>query len=116
MGTSTMGAHQPAHAMHHLLIAVSCRYPHTLWLQVAVHLMGKGGAALVLIMLFMAVTSTGSAEQIAVSSLFSYGMFLHSQAKFPGILRPPACLGDAMVLFGMTVCRSVWHGICGPVS
>ena len=57
--------------------AVSCRYPHTLWLQVAVHLMGKGGAALVLIMLFMAVTSTGSAEQIAVSSLFSYGMFLH---------------------------------------
>lgn len=36
--------------------------------------MGKGGAALVLIMLFMAVTSTGSAEQIAVSSIFAYGM------------------------------------------
>lgn len=45
-------------------------------LQVAVHIMGKGGAALVLIMLFMAVTSTGSAEQIAVSSIFAYGMFL----------------------------------------
>lgn len=42
---------------------------------VAVHLMGKGGAALVLIMLFMAVTSTGSAEQIAVSSLFAYDVY-----------------------------------------
>ena len=37
--------------------------------------MGKGGAALVLIMLFMAVTSTGSAEQIAVSSLFAYDVY-----------------------------------------
>lgn len=42
---------------------------------VAVHIMGKGGAALVLIMLFMAVTSTGSAEQIAVSSLFAYDVY-----------------------------------------
>jgi hypothetical protein len=41
----------------------------------AVHIMGKGGAVLVLIMLFMAVTSTGSAEQIAVSSLFSYDIY-----------------------------------------
>lgn len=39
---------------------------------VASHLMGKGGAVLILIMLFMAVTSTGSAELIAVSSLVSY--------------------------------------------
>jgi urea-proton symporter len=42
---------------------------------VAVHIMGKGGAALILIMLFMAVTSTGSAEQIAVSSLVSYDVY-----------------------------------------
>ena len=42
---------------------------------VAVHIMGKGGAGLMLIMLFMAVTSTGSAEQIAVSSLFSYDVY-----------------------------------------
>jgi urea-proton symporter len=34
--------------------------------------MGKGGAMLILLMLFMAVTSTGSAEQIAVSSLVAY--------------------------------------------
>lgn len=37
--------------------------------------MGKGGATLVLLMLFMAVTSTGSAEQIAVSSLFAYDVY-----------------------------------------
>lgn len=42
---------------------------------VAVHIMGKSGAALVLIMLFMAVTSTGSAEQIAVSSLVAYDVY-----------------------------------------
>eukprot|EP00803_Ostreobium_quekettii_P010419 evm.model.scf_2415.2 EVM.evm.TU.scf_2415.2 scf_2415:11208-16306(+) len=41
----------------------------------AVHLMGKGGAVLILIMLFMAVTSTGSAELIAVSSLLSYDVY-----------------------------------------
>jgi Na+/proline symporter len=37
--------------------------------------MGKAGGILVLIMLFMAVTSTGSAEQIAVSSLFAYDVY-----------------------------------------
>lgn len=42
---------------------------------VAVHMMGDGGAYLVLVMLFMAVTSTGSAEQIAVSSLISYDVY-----------------------------------------
>lgn len=42
---------------------------------VATHLMGDGGAALILIMLFMAVTSTGAAEQIAVSSLVAYDIF-----------------------------------------
>lgn len=41
----------------------------------ASHLMGEGGAFLILLMLFMAVTSTGSAELIAVSSLFSYDVF-----------------------------------------
>jgi len=40
---------------------------------VAFHLMGNGGAHLILIMLFIAVTSTGASEQIAVSSIVSYG-------------------------------------------
>jgi len=43
---------------------------------VATHLMGKGGSVLILIMLFMAVTSTGAAEQIAVSSLVAYDIFV----------------------------------------
>uniref|UniRef100_A0A7S0R9W6 Urea-proton symporter DUR3 n=1 Tax=Pyramimonas obovata TaxID=1411642 RepID=A0A7S0R9W6_9CHLO len=41
----------------------------------AVHFMGEGGGCLMAIMLFMAITSTGSAEQIAVSSLFSYDIY-----------------------------------------
>ncbi|CAM9338301.1 unnamed protein product [Choristocarpus tenellus] len=41
----------------------------------ALFILGKGGATLILIMLFMAVTSTGSAELIAVSSLVSYDVY-----------------------------------------
>lgn len=43
---------------------------------VATHLMGKGGSVLILVMLFMAVTSTGAAEQIAVSSLVAYDIWV----------------------------------------
>ncbi|GAB0497095.1 hypothetical protein MMPV_008418 [Pyropia vietnamensis] len=43
---------------------------------VASHLMGKGGSVLILVMLFMAVTSTGAAEQIAVSSLVAYDIYV----------------------------------------
>ncbi|KAI7838882.1 hypothetical protein COHA_007348 [Chlorella ohadii] len=42
---------------------------------VAVYILGKSGAVWITIMLFMAVTSTGSAELIAVSSLFSYDVY-----------------------------------------
>ena len=42
---------------------------------VAVHLLGSGGGILILLQLFMAVTSTGSAEQIAVASLVSYDIY-----------------------------------------
>jgi len=42
---------------------------------VAVHLMGQGGAFLVALQLFMAVTSTANSEQLAVSSLFSYDVY-----------------------------------------
>ena len=41
----------------------------------AVHLFGKGGGMMITIMLFMAITSTGSAEQIAVSSLIAYDIY-----------------------------------------
>lgn len=42
---------------------------------VATELLGKSGAALILIMLFMAIVSTGSAESIAVSSLVAYDIY-----------------------------------------
>lgn len=42
---------------------------------VAAHLLGDAGAVLILIMLFMAIVSTGSAESIAVSSLVSYDIY-----------------------------------------
>ena len=42
---------------------------------VATHLLGDAGAALILIMLFMAIVSTGSAESIAVSSLIAYDIY-----------------------------------------
>ena len=42
---------------------------------VATELLGKTGAVLILIMLFMAIVSTGSAESIAVSSLVAYDIY-----------------------------------------
>lgn len=41
----------------------------------AVALLGKGGAAATLILIFMAVTSASSAEYIAVSSIFTYDVY-----------------------------------------
>lgn len=41
----------------------------------AIALMGKGGAVLMLILLFMAVTSSTSAELIAVSSLLTFDVY-----------------------------------------
>ena len=41
----------------------------------ATALMGKPGSVLLLTMLFMAVTSSGSAELVAVSSLFTYDIY-----------------------------------------
>jgi Na+/proline symporter len=42
---------------------------------VATHLFGKFGSAMMATMLFMAITSTGSAESIAVSSLVAYDIY-----------------------------------------
>jgi len=41
----------------------------------AVALMGKGGAACTLLLIFMAVTSASSAELIAVSSIYTYDFY-----------------------------------------
>jgi SSS family transporter len=42
---------------------------------VATHLLGEAGSVLILVMLFMAIVSTGSAESIAVSSLIAYDIY-----------------------------------------
>ena len=41
----------------------------------AVAMLGKGGAAATLLLIFMAVTSASSAEYIAVSSIFTYDIY-----------------------------------------
>lgn len=49
----------------------------------ASHLLGKGGAFAVLVLVFMAVTSAASAELIAVSSIYTYDIYrtyIHSGA------------------------------------
>ena len=50
----------------------------------AIALLGKGGAAATLILIFMAVTSASSSEYIAVSSIFTYDVY---QVKFPFLVR-----------------------------
>ncbi|KAL8279184.1 hypothetical protein RQP46_008440 [Phenoliferia psychrophenolica] len=42
----------------------------------AAALLGKGGAAIMLVLLFLAVTSAASAELVAVSSLFTYDVYI----------------------------------------
>jgi Na+/proline symporter len=42
---------------------------------VASELLGTAGSVLILVMLFMAIVSTGSAESIAVSSLIAYDVY-----------------------------------------
>ena len=56
---------------------------------VAVHVLGEGGAFLILFQLFMAVTDTACAEQIASSAIFAYDVFkryLHPRATGKQIL------------------------------
>ncbi len=56
----------------------------------AVFLMGKAGSILIVTMLFMAVTSAGSAELVAVSSLFTYDIYrTYMNPKATGMSTPP---------------------------
>ena len=59
----------------------------------ALYLLGRGGAILMVIMLFMAVTSSGSAELVAVSSLFTYDVYrtyINPNATGAHLARSPA--------------------------
>mmetsp|Transcript_8216 Transcript_8216/g.11087 ORF Transcript_8216/g.11087 Transcript_8216/m.11087 type:complete len:684 (+) Transcript_8216:550-2601(+) len=67
----------------------------------AVHFLGTGGGVLITVMLFMAIVSTGSAEQIAVSSLFAYDVYrkyLNPKATGEDILRVSR---QAILAFGV---------------
>ena len=70
---------------------------------VAQELLGKTGAVLVLIMLFMAIVSTGSAESIAVSSLCAYDIYrqyINPEATGEQILFVSRCV---VVGFGLVM-------------
>ena len=53
------------------------------------YVLGKGGVALMLIIIFMAVTSAGSAEFMAVGSLFTFDIYKVR-------LRPTYCYSTLM--------------------
>lgn len=68
---------------------------------VATYLMGDIGSVLILVMLFMAIVSTGSAESIAVSSLVSYDVYrqyFNPEATGADILRVSRIV---IVVFGL---------------
>jgi len=70
---------------------------------VATHLFGNFGAAMMATMLFMAITSTGSAESIAVSSLVAYDIYkvyINPKATGNQILLVSRVI---VVVFGLTM-------------
>jgi len=74
---------------------------------VAVHLFGQFGAVMMATMLFMAITSTGSAESIAVSSLVAYDIYkvyINPKATGSQILLVSRVI---VVVFGLTM--SAFH-------
>ena len=69
----------------------------------AVFLMGRSGAILIVTMLFMAVTSAGSAELVAVSSLFTYDIYrTYINPKATGKAAPCLCILASEVLHAVT--------------
>jgi len=74
----------------------------------AVALLGKGGAACALLLVFMAVTSASSAELIAVSSIFTYDIYqtyFNPQASGRRLIYMAHCcvVGFAVVMAGFSV-------------
>lgn len=74
----------------------------------ALFVLGKGGATLILIMLFMAVTSTGSAELIAVSSLVSYDIYR-------AYIKPDATGEEILKVCVAALCTFCVWCFCRPV-
>lgn len=74
---------------------------------VGVHLLGEGGAFLVALQLFMAVTSTANSEQLAVSSLFSYDVYKR-------YINPNAT--GKQIIFVSRVCIAFWAIFSGIIA
>lgn len=77
----------------------------------AVALCGQGGAAAVLVLLFLAVTSASSAQQIAVSSVFTYDiyrLYIRPDAgpRHTALVSHAAVCAWALV---MAVVGLIWH-------
>ena len=69
----------------------------------AVFILGHSGAILMVTMLFMAVTSAGSAELVAVSSLFTYDLYkTYINKNANGVPLPPVCRTSPGVLWQET--------------
>ena len=80
---------------------------------------GKGGAAAIAIMLFMAIVSTGSAEQIAVSSLISYDVYrkyINVHATGEDILRVSATVLSSSVSSWVFCPSSLMRSDCPSAS
>uniref|UniRef100_A0A7S0S4D6 Urea active transporter n=1 Tax=Chlamydomonas leiostraca TaxID=1034604 RepID=A0A7S0S4D6_9CHLO len=76
---------------------------------VATHLMGKGGAFLITFQVFMAITSSASAEQIAVSSLIAFDVYRE-------YINPKATPRQILVLSRVMV--GIWavlSGVCAVI-
>jgi Na+/proline symporter len=68
---------------------------------VAYELMGTSGSCLILVMLFMAITSTGASESVAVASLVAYDIYrqyINKDATGDQILKVSRIV---IVLFGV---------------
>ena len=74
---------------------------------VAVHLMGQGGAFLVALQLFLAITSTANSEQLAVASLFSYDVYKR-------YMNPNATGSQMIFVSRVMVC--VWGVFSGVIA
>ncbi|KAK5005153.1 urea active transporter, partial [Cryomyces antarcticus] len=73
----------------------------------AVALLGKGGAAATLLLIFMAVTSAMSAELIAVSSIFTYDIYQTyinpgASGKRPIYMSHSSCIVYTVIMAGFS--------------
>jgi Na+/proline symporter len=78
----------------------------------AVALLGKGGAAATLLIVFMAVTSATSSELIAVSSIFTYDLYrtyFNPNASGKRLIWMSHCIVVGYALFIATFSVGLWY-------